>query len=69
MLRRKKISSVRSAGTKNIQKESHVTQIPLGSKRKKKNAEEAHLEKLVLGGDRDVIQTLQEASEKVNAVE
>lgn len=66
MLRRKKKSILHSSEAKITQKESQIAKIPLGSKRKGKDAEEAHLEKLVLGGDNDVIHTLQEASEKVN---
>ncbi|XP_056010780.1 U3 small nucleolar RNA-associated protein 18 homolog [Ostrea edulis] len=64
MLRRKKKSILHSSEAKITQKESQIAKIPLGSKRKGKDAEEAHLEKLVLGGDNDVIHTLQEASEK-----
>ncbi|XP_062621105.1 U3 small nucleolar RNA-associated protein 18 homolog [Saccostrea cucullata] len=61
MLRRKRKTTVPHSSEARVTQVSE-TNIPLGSKKKDKHAEEAHLEKLVLGGDTDVIQTLQEIS-------
>lgn len=66
MLRRKRNTVLNSPTThvKESLKEKKAN-VPLGSKRKSKKAEEERLEKLVLGGDSDVLQTLEEVSKKV----
>lgn len=65
MLRRKRNTVLNSPTThvKESLKEKKAN-VPLGSKRKNKKAEEERLEKLVLGGDSDVLQTLEEVSKK-----
>lgn len=65
MLRRKRNTVLNSPTThvKESLKEKKPN-VPLGSKRKSKKAEEERLEKLVLGGDSDVLQTLEEVSKK-----
>lgn len=65
MLRRKRNTVLNSPTThvKESLKEKKAN-VPLGSKRKSKKAEEERLEKLVLGGDSDVLQTLEEVSKK-----
>lgn len=67
MLRRKRNTVVNSPTTqvKESLKDKKAN-VPLGSKRKSKKAEEERLEKLVLGGDGDVLQTLEEVSKKAS---
>lgn len=67
MLRRKRNTVVNSPTThvKESLKDEKAN-VPLGSKRKSKKAEEERLEKLVLGGDGDVLQTLEEVSKKAS---
>lgn len=67
MLRRKRNTVVNSPTThvKESLKDEKAN-VPLGSKRKSKKAEEEHLEKLVLGGDSDVLQSLEEVSKKAS---
>lgn len=67
MLRRKRNIVVNSPTThvKESLKDEKAN-VPLGSKRKSKKAEEERLEKLVLGGDGDVLQTLEEVSKKAS---
>lgn len=67
MLRRKRNTVVNSPTTHVKESlEDKKANVPLGSKRKSKKAEEEHLEKLVLGGDSDVLQSLEEVSKKAS---
>lgn len=62
MLRRKRNTVVNSTTQVKESLKDKKANVPLGSKRKSKKAEEERLEKLVLGGDGDVLQTLEEAA-------
>lgn len=67
MLRRKR-NTVLNSPTTHVKESLNdkKANVPFGSKRKSKKAEEERLEKLVLGGDSDVLQTLEEVSKKAS---